>query len=64
MLANERFTHTAYVETETGLMAPKKKPEATDTDPPDEARPDTIATPLLVEDGKLLSPTPAVEFIG
>ena len=33
-------------------MAPKKKPDATDTEPPDDARPDTTATPLLVEDGK------------
>ena len=41
-------------------MAPKKKPDATDTEPPDDARPDTTATPLLVEGGKLLSP--AVEF--
>ena len=31
-----------------------------DTEPPEEARPDTTGTPLLVEDGKLLSP--AVEF--
>ena len=37
-------------------MAPRKKPDATDTEPPEEARPDTTATPLLVEDGKLLSP--------
>ncbi len=37
-------------------MAPRKKPDATDTDPPDEARPDTTGTLLLVEDGKLLSP--------
>ena len=35
-------------------MAPRKKPDATDTEPPEEARPDTTATPLLVEDGKLL----------
>jgi len=41
-------------------MAPRKKPDATDTEPPEEARPDTTATPLLVEDGKLLSPD--VEF--
>ena len=41
-------------------MAPRKKPDATDTDPQDEARPDTTGTPLLVEDGKLLSP--AVKF--
>ena len=41
-------------------MAPRKKPDATDTDPPDEARPDTTATSLLFEDEKLLSP--AVEF--
>ena len=41
-------------------MAPKKKPDATDTEPPDDARPDTTATPLLVEDGKLLPPE--VEF--
>ena len=45
-----------YVVAETRLMAPRKKPDATDTDPPDEARPDTTGTPLLVEDGKLLSP--------
>ncbi len=39
-------------------MAPRKKTDATDTEPPDETRPDTTATPLhvLVEDGKLLSP--------
>ena len=37
-------------------MAPRKKPDATDTEPPEEARPDTTGTPLLVEDGKLLSP--------
>ena len=37
-------------------MAPRKKPDATDTEPPEEARPDTTATPLLVEDGKLLPP--------
>ena len=49
-----------YVVVETGLMAPRKKPDATDNEPPEEARPDTTATPLLVEDGKLLSP--AVEF--
>ena len=41
-------------------MAPKKKPDATDTDPPEENRPDTTATPLLVENGKLMSL--AVEF--
>ena len=41
-------------------MAPRKKPDATDTEPPDDARPDTTATPLLVEDGKLLPPE--VEF--
>ena len=41
-------------------MAPRKKPDATDTEPPEEARPDTTATPLLVEDGKLLPPE--VEF--
>ena len=34
----------------------RKKPDATDTEPPEEARPDTTATPLLVEDGKLLPP--------
>ena len=45
-----------YVETETRLMAPRKKPDATDTEPPEEARPDTTGTPLLAEDGKLLSP--------
>ena len=38
----------------------RKKPDATDTEPPEEARPDTTATPLLVEDGKLLPPE--VEF--
>ena len=37
-------------------MAPRKKPDATDTEPPEEARPDTTATPLLVDDGKLLPP--------
>ena len=37
-------------------MAPRKKPDATDTEHPEEARPDTTATPLLVEDGKLLPP--------
>ncbi len=37
-------------------MSPKKKPDATDAEPPEEARPDTTATPLLVEDGKLLPP--------
>ena len=41
-------------------MAPRKKPDATDTEPPEEARPATTATPLLVEDGKLLPPD--VEF--
>ena len=45
-----------HVETETRLMAPKQKPDATDTEPPEEARPDTTGTPLLAEDGKLLSP--------
>ena len=45
--------------TATRLMA-KKKPDVADTDPPEEARPDTTTTPLLVEDGKLLSPD--VEF--
>ena len=43
-------------------MAPRKKPDATDTlkiKPPDEARPDTTATPLLVENGKV---SPDVEF--
>ena len=35
-------------------MAPRKKPDATDTEPPEEVRPATTATPLLVEDGKLL----------
>ena len=34
-------------------MAPKKKPDATDTDPPEEARPDTTTTSLLVENGKV-----------
>ena len=34
-------------------MAPRKKPDATDTEPPEEARPDTTATPLLVENGKV-----------
>ena len=37
-------------------MAPRKKPDATDTEPPEEARPDTTATPLLVDDGKFLPP--------
>ena len=32
-------------------MAPKKR---TDTEPPEEERPDTTSTPLLVEKGKLL----------
>ena len=41
-------------------MAPRKKPDATDTEPPEEVRPATTATPLLVEDGKLLPPE--VEF--
>ena len=27
-------------------MAPRKKPDATDTEPPEEARPDTTGTPL------------------
>ena len=35
-------------------MAPRKKPDATDTEPPEEARPNTTATPLPVEDGKLI----------
>ena len=43
---------------EKRLMAPRKKPDATDTEPPEEARPearpDTTATPLIVDDGKLL----------
>jgi len=42
-------------------MAPRKKPDATDTEPPEEARPDTTATPLLAEDGKNVV-SPAVEF--
>ena len=29
---------------ETGLMAPRKKPDATDTEPPEEEQPDTTAT--------------------
>ena len=37
----------------------KKKPDVVDTEPPDEARPDTTATPLLVENGKV---SPDVEF--
>ena len=37
-------------------MAPRKKPDATDTEPPEEVRPDTTATPLLFDDGKLLPP--------
>ena len=41
-------------------MAPKKKPDATDTEPPEEERPETTSTPLLAEDGKSLSP--AVKF--
>ena len=28
-------------------MAPRKKPDATDTEPPEEVRPATTATPLL-----------------
>ena len=32
-------------------MTPRKKPDATDTEPPDEARPDTAATPLLALEG-------------
>ena len=41
-------------------MSPRKKPDAMDTEPPEEFRPATTATPLLVEDGKLLPPD--VEF--
>ena len=45
-------------------MAPRKKPDATDTEPPKEERPDTTATPLLAsyspKTEKLLSP--AVKF--
>ena len=37
----------------------KKKPDVVDTDPPEEARPDTTTTPLLVENGKVC---PDVEF--
>ncbi len=37
-------------------MAPRKKPDATDTEPPEEGRPTTTATPLLADDGKLLPP--------
>ncbi len=37
-------------------MAPKKKPDATDTQPPEEARPDTTATLLLADGGMLLPP--------
>ena len=37
----------------------KKKPDVVDTEPPEEARPDTTATPLLVENGKV---SPDVEF--
>ena len=37
-------------------MAPRKTPDTTDTEPPEEARPDTTGTPLLVEDGKFLPP--------
>ena len=44
--------------TATRLMA-KKKPDVVDTEPPEEARPDTTATPLLVENGKV---SPDVEF--
>ena len=40
-------------------MAPRKKPDATDTEPPEEARPDTTGTPLLVENEKV---SPDVEF--
>ena len=45
-------------ETATRLMA-KKKPDVADTEPPEEARPDTTTTPLLVENGKM---SPDVEF--
>ena len=39
-------------------MAPRKKPDATDTEPPEEARPDTTATesPLIADDGNCLPP--------
>ena len=37
----------------------KKKPDVADTDPPEEARPDTTTTPLLAENGKV---SPDVEF--
>ena len=37
----------------------KNKPDVVDTEPPDEARPETTATPLLVENGKV---SPDVEF--
>ena len=33
----------------------KKKPDVADTDPPEEARPDTTTTPLLVENGRKVS---------
>ena len=47
---------SAYVETETRLMA-KKKPDATDTEPPEDTNTSYFATRrILVEDGKLLSP--------
>ena len=48
-------------------MAPRKKPDATDTEPPEEARLDTTAIPLLVDDGKLLPPEvafTAVQLLG
>ena len=32
----------------------RKKPDATDIEPPEEARPDTTATPLIVDGGKFL----------
>ena len=43
----------------TARQMAKKKPDVADTDPPEEARPDTTTTPLLVENGKV---SPDVEF--
>ena len=38
-------------------MTSKVKPDSTDYDPPDKARPDTTATRLIVEDGQPMSPS-------
>ena len=42
------------------LIVPREKPDTTDTEPPDEARPDTTATSLTPIEGTLTSP--AVKF--